>query len=256
VTVKTENVTDLSLDMNSGWAPFAVNAPVRVVIDGVPLSCPSPESDRSWRVRLHHDGSQWKVGPRARGALRKRHDLQGPIDDAFMQSFMFVRPTGQASHDGPGEWSGHELDRAIEQWRRQFRGHARVKNDDEITDADIAAHHLVLWGDPSSNAVMKRIADRLPIRWTAEAIVVGQKRFKADQHALIMIYPNPLNPDRYVVINSSFTYREFAYLNNARQVPMLPDWAVIDLRTPANSVWPGQVVEAGFFDEQWQLIEK
>ena len=42
-------------------------------------------------------------------------------------------------------------------------------------------------------------------------------------------------------------------MNNARQVPMLPDWAIIDLRTPPNSVWPGLVVDADFFDEQWQL---
>jgi hypothetical protein len=72
-------------------------------------------------------------------------------------------------------------------------------------------------------------------------------------HAPVLIYPNPLNPDRYVVLNSGFTYREFAYLNNARQVPKLPDWAVIDLRTPADSLWPGKVVGADFFDENWQL---
>ena len=28
--------------------------------------------------------------------LRKKHGLQGPIDDAFMERFLFVRPTGTA----------------------------------------------------------------------------------------------------------------------------------------------------------------
>jgi hypothetical protein len=68
-----------------------------------------------------------------------------------------------------------------------------------------------------------------------------------------MIYPNPLNPKRYVVVNSGFTYREFAYLNNARQVPMLPDYAIIDLRTLPGVVLPGKVAAEGFFDEKWQL---
>ena len=45
-----------------------------------------------------------------------------------------------------------------------------------------------------------------------------------------------------MVLNSSFTFRDYAYLNNARQVPMLPDWAVIDLNTSPNSIWPGKVV--------------
>jgi hypothetical protein len=68
-----------------------------------------------------------------------------------------------------------------------------------------------------------------------------------------MIYPNPLNPDKYIVLNSGFTYREFAYLNNARQVSKLPDWAIIDLRQPADSQWPGKIVAADFFDEEWRI---
>ena len=68
-----------------------------------------------------------------------------------------------------------------------------------------------------------------------------------------MIYPNPLNPSRYVVLNSSFTFRDFAYLNNARQVAKLPDWAIVDLRTPADNLWPGKIVAADFFDERWQV---
>ncbi|MFN7733775.1 MAG: hypothetical protein ACK5OB_17900, partial [Pirellula sp.] len=67
------------------------------------------------------------------------------------------------------------------------------------------------------------------------------------------IYPNPLAPDRYVVLNSSFTYREYDYLNNARQVPKLPDWAIIDLSTPSDARWPGRIADADFFDEAWQL---
>jgi hypothetical protein len=42
-------------------------------------------------------------------------------------------------------------------------------------------------------------------------------------------------------------------LNNARQVPKLPDWAVIDLRTPPDSRYPGKVVAANFFGEKWEV---
>ena len=71
-----------------------------------------------------------------------------------------------------------------------------------------------------------------------------------------MIYPNPLNPKRYVVLNSGFTFREYDYLNNARQVPKLPDFAVLDVNTPPSSRLPGKVVTAGFFDEGWKLQAK
>ena len=253
VELKTENVTDLTLALPSGWSRFEITRPVRVSIDGQRLEGPHPMSDRSWTTKLHRTDGAWRLGARKPAGLRKRHDLQGPIDDAFMDSFLFVRPTGKANNEAVEKWARSELDRAIVHWRRHFRGDARVKDDSEVTDADIADSNLVLWGDPKSNAILKRISDKLPITWNADGIEAGSRSFPSADHALILIYPNPLNPDRYVVLNSGFTYRDFAYLNNARQVPKLPDWAVVDLRTPPDSLWPGKVVDADFFDERWEL---
>jgi hypothetical protein len=134
-----------------------------------------------------------------------------------------------------------------------MRGDAVVKSDTEITDQDIAGSNLVLWGDPQSNRVLAKIWEKLPIRWTADSVQAGGQSFDGTNHALIAIYPNPLNPEKYVVLNSSFTYREYDYLNNARQVPKLPDWAIVDVRVPPNSRFPGKIVAADFFDEQWNL---
>jgi dienelactone hydrolase len=212
------------------------------------------QSDKSYKFSAHKIGDRWHLGPRTNEVgLRKKPGLTGPIDDAFLDSFLFVSPTGQAWNEQPAAWSSSELTRAKEHWRRHFRGVARVKDDKAITPDDIARHNLILWGDPGSNAILAQIADKLPIKWTADEIKVGGSSFPAKQHAVVAIYPNPLNPKKYVVLNSGFTFREYAYLNNARQVPMLPDWAVVDLTTPANTVWPGKIVAADFFDERWQL---
>src|SRR5439155_6890479 len=164
-----------------------------------------------------------------------------------------VRPTGKPLHDKVGAWVDKEMAHAIEHWRRQFRGEARVKNDDALTEADLAAHNLVLWGDPGSNKVLAKIVDKLPLRWNAQAVHAGSKTYAAEHHVPVLIYPNPLNPKRYVVLNSGFTFREYDYLNNARQVPKLPDFAVVDIAVPPSSRAPGGIVAAGFFDEMWQL---
>src|SRR5207237_3754252 len=124
-----------------------------------------------------------------------------------------------------------------------------------VTDNDIAAHNLVLWGDPASNKVLAKIADKLPIRWDGQSIHAGTRSFPSTHHVPVFIYPNPLNPKRYVVLNSGFTFREYDYLNNARQVPKLPDYAVIDITTPPNARYPGKVVRAGFFGEKWELLK-
>jgi hypothetical protein len=211
-------------------------------------------SDQSFEVSYHLVNGKWQLGKRPADGLRKKHGLHGPIDDAFMDSFLMVRPSGKAAHEAVEKWSVSECDRAIEHWRRHFRGEARVKKDTEVNDDDIKNHNLVLWGDPASNAILAKIAEKLPIKWGQDKIVVEKHgEFAADQHALIAIYPNPLNPEKYVVLNSGFTFRDYAHLNNARQVPMLPDWAVVDLTTPPGNVWPGKIVAADFFDERWKM---
>lgn len=247
----------LTLTIPPGHVSFSTDLPVKVRInDGDKeqlVETSKAGSDRSWQVSLNKQGKNWKVGGLPNDGLRKRHGLQGPIDDAFLDSFVFVRPTGKSSHEAIEKWTQSELSHAIVHWRQQFRGQARVKDDTAVTDADIASSNLVLWGDPSSNAVLKKIADKLPIRWGETEVTVGSRKFSAEHHAPIAIYPNPLNSNRYVVLNSSFTYREYDYLNNARQVPKLPDWAIVDVRTSPNARYPGKVVDADFFDERWQL---
>jgi hypothetical protein len=211
-------------------------------------------SGRSLNATFSRDTQgSWATHLETTEGLRKKHGLQGPIDDALMDSFIFVRPTGQAASEKAGAWAKAELDRAIEHWRRHFRGDARVKDDTAITEDDIKSANLILWGDPSSNFLIAKTAAQLPIAWTGSEIKAGEKTFPAADHALICIYPNPLNPERYLVLNSSFTFREYDYLNNARQTPKLPDWAVIDLNQAPNARTPGRIAAADFFGEKWEL---
>jgi hypothetical protein len=214
------------------------------------------QSDRSWTVSFHRQDERWVAGPLPQPALRKKHGLQGPIDDAFLDAFLFVRPTGTASNPEVDAWVHRELERAVSEWRRQFRGEPRVKDDKDVTADDIASMNLILWGNldaNSANSLIARIADKLPIRAQGAEIVVDRQRFDAAHHVPILIYPNPLNPERYVVLNSGFTFREHAYFSNAYQVPKLPDWAIVDIRTPPDGDWPGKIAAADFFDEDWRL---
>jgi dienelactone hydrolase len=258
VTIETKNVSALTLTFEPGSCPLEALEKPRVRIDDEDVKdVPPVLSDRSWTAHFRKKDRVWEAAASADdGSLGKRHGLQGPIDDAFMDSFLMVRPTGSAFNDKVGVWASGEMKHALDHWRKQFRGEARVKDDSEVTEADIAAHNLVLWGDPASNKVLAKIADKLPLRWDAQELRFGAEKFSAEHHVPVLIYPNPLNPKRYLVLNSGFTFREYDYLNNARQVAKLPDFAVLDVRTPPSSRWPGKVVTAGFFDEEWKLPEK
>jgi hypothetical protein len=253
--VETENVTALTLSFGPGDCPLGLLVRPVVTLDGQRFlfNLPPAESDRSWSASFRKGAKGWQVVTGDEPGLRKRHGLQGPIDDAFLDRFLMVRPTGKAAHPKPAEWVKAEMAHAVEHWRKQFRGDAPVKDDSAVTADDIATSNLILWGDPSSNRVLARIAERLPIRWDARQVRAGKETYGAAEHVPLLIYPNPLNPKRYVVLNSGFTFREYDHLNNARQVAILPDWAVVDVRQAPSSRWPGKVVRAGFFDERWRL---
>jgi poly(3-hydroxybutyrate) depolymerase len=254
VTAATSNVSALSFEMGTGAELLNPGVQAAVVLDGQTLTVPGARTDGSWVARFRKTGTKWAVADDDSAALRKRHGLQGPIDDAFMDSFLMVRPTGAAMNDLVGNWAKSEQEHAVKLWRTQMRGDAPIKDDTAVTDADIAANNLVLWGDPRSNRVLARIADKLPIHWMADAVVLGTRRFPAATNAPVMIYPNPLNPKKYVVINSGITFREYAESNNSLQVAYLPDYAVVDLTTPPDVRWPGKIAAAGFFGDKWELL--
>ena len=258
VRITTRNVSAFTLSFEPGRCPLDPARPPRVFIDGHKPSVARIGSDRSWQAHFQKSGSRWEsVAPaESSGTLRKRHDLQGPIDDAFTGSFLVVRPTGPAWHEATGRWVASEMSRATNEWRRQFRGDVRLKDDRDVSDEDIAAHHLILWGDPSSNRLLSRLAEKLPLTWTERELRIGKREFNASHHVAVLIHPNPLNPRRYVVLNSGFTFREYDYLNNARQVSKLPDYAILNTRVAPGFRWPGEVVLAGFFDEDWQPAAK
>jgi pimeloyl-ACP methyl ester carboxylesterase len=264
VIVGVQNIRAFTFSMPPGLCPFENTRRPRVIVvergsrteptaDDVIVAAPV-QSDRSWAAHFRKINGQWQAADSTDdGTLRKRHGLQGPIDDAFMDSFLMVKPTGKPLNAKVGSWVEGEMAHALKHWRQQFRGAARVKSDEDVTDADIDAHNLVLWGDPQSNKVLAKIADKMPIRWDGQSVVVGSHSHEATHHVPVLVYPNPLNPKRYVVLNSGFTFREYDYLNNARQVPKLPDYAVIDVDVSMSSRAPGGIVTAGFFDEEWKL---
>jgi pimeloyl-ACP methyl ester carboxylesterase len=226
-------------------------------IDGQSLVV-EPGRGESWFVK---ENGCWTVQDRAAAerrwsdGQRKVHGLSGPIDDAFMAPFLFVRPTGRAAHERVGAWAEAELRHATKLWRDIFRADAPVKDDTAVTADDIASKHLVLWGDAASNRLLARLlADgKLPLQWDSRQLEFRGRRYDAAHHAPVLVFPNPLSGGkRYVVLNSGIDFREEAYGTNSLQTPKLPDYAIVDLREPAGPRWPGKIIDAGFFDATWK----
>jgi pimeloyl-ACP methyl ester carboxylesterase len=252
VEITTTGIAGLTLNFPAGLCPLDPLMEPVIMVDGKKLTAPRVESDRSWKASFSFQNKEWKTGGFPVGELAKKPGLQGPIDDAFMDSFLFVRPTGKPSDPVVHKWVEMEMNHAAAHWRKQFRGLVLIKADTEVTQSDREKHNLILWGDPSSNKIIGELLPKMPIKWDSNMIEIGDWKTESRAKAILGIYPNPGQPNRQIVFNSGFTFREYDYLNNARQIAKLPDWAVVDVTNAATSRWPGRIVRAGFFDEAWK----
>jgi dienelactone hydrolase len=251
VKVQTKNVAAFTLRIDADPLPLDKTRAPRIIVDGMEFV--GPEVKRPWKASYRKADGKWGVDnePTSKGTS-KEPGMQGPIDDAFLDRFIFVRPTGAPINSSIGDWSKAELERAIREWRRVFRGEPIVKDDNAITREDIAGANLILWGDPTSNSLVGKVLSGLPLKWSRQSLEFGSVKLDSAHYAPILIYPNPLNPKRYVVLNSSFTFRMGSRTSNSLQTPKLPDWALVDLRTPPDDQSPGLIHDAGFFDEMWR----
>lgn len=258
VEIVTDNVAALSISRDAGEA---------VILDGDRLPCRAaaggllPDvtyrlTSDGWEV-LDYDASREFADNPER---RKRHGLQGPIDDAFMDAFVCVRGTGEPLHATGHTWALSVLEQFRREFELWFRGEVRVVDDTAVDERLIADHNLILFGDPGSNAVLRRVLPDLPIQWTADAITIGGQSWSADTHGIRLIYPNPLNPRRYIVINSGHTMHDADFrASNAWLFPRAGDVAIQRIPAdnaagkPAEQANPDGIVWAANFNAAWLL---
>lgn len=184
---------------------------------------------------------------------RKRHNLQGPIDDAFMSSFVCVRPTGTPWATTQNDWAKWTLTRFEGEFDKWMRAQVQVVNDTQVTDELIESKNLILFGDPGSNAVLAKVVGRLPVKWSKAELEVNGKKYPTADHGLAMIYPNPLNPNRYIVVNSGHTFHETEFkASNANLYPKLGDIAVLKF-VPTKDGFTQEAVLTDVFDPRWKL---
>ncbi len=235
--IKTKNLTRLALRETAHAR--------EIKIDGQTLKVSAaPE------ITLAKNGATWAVaknGPAS--GLHKTHALQGPIDDAFLDPFLLVRPTGKAWNDEVNAQALRTMTRFDRLWGKFFRGHPFVKDDKDVTEADFAKYHVVLFGDPGSNSWIAKLNGKLPVTWTKDGVKLGAETFAANENYPALIYPNPFNPTKYVVLNTGLTINDRGY-NGDYGTPEWGDYAIVKVK--AGAPVP-DLVTGGLFDENWQL---
>lgn len=245
--------------------PMMASPAAKIRIAGAEVALPKRKvGDVELGLVFAQEQGQWKfVGPRCfyETTAGKSPGVQGPIDDAFASPFLCVRGTGTPWNPAVGAWADASLRRFGYEWARYMRGELPVKNDTDVTEADVRTKHLILFGDPGSNPWIAKALPKLPVSWTRDTVKLGAEQHAAKDHAPVLISASPFSGagDRYVVINSGHTFheKEFAAFNYLL-FPRLGDWAVMRVKSgaeewkPSAVFFPEEVIRAGYFDETWK----
>ena len=253
VRVRTENVARFVLRDVPG-APGG-GAPVVEGADGFDVGA------------IGSKGRYMIVGTRKRWTeprLAKTRDLCGPVLEALNGPFLAIVGTG-GDERTQGRLAGNAQAFAQDWFRFTLSTGPlmRTRADKEIKLDEISARNLVLFGTPSTNAVLKRIEGVLPVRYTTvegrEHVVVQGKAFDLSKRGIVFVYPNPFAPrkePRYLLVYSGRYPGQFQSRNHKFDLlPDLvvftgePDWAL----DPWYAHKTNHAVLAAFFDEAWHF---
>jgi len=199
--------------------------------------------------------------------LHKRPELEGPANDLYNTPFAIV--VGTIS---PDPIMRRLCDRAAQRllawWHERFHSAPRYFRDIEISEAEQARYSLLLLGGPADNAVAAALSTRIPLQITANAVTIDGHAFPVHDAAVQMLYPNPRNADRYVLLRAATSpagmYCADYVLNDvdfclvdSRAAQALKPGTFFDLITGRNA---GPPIAAGYFDNAWHyqdtLVER
>jgi len=243
IRITAENVAEMTL--RPGPSLVRPGRPVRVFVNGT--------LHKSWR---RPDGAIKIVLQKPPGsvALRKTPALCGPMREAYLSRFIVVYGT-----IGTPEEQKTEIARATQariEWLQFTQGLPPAKPDTAVSPQDIRDCNLILYGSPFTNAVTRRIAPQLPVRITREAYAVGERRYARNGASLLMIYPNPLNPKRYVIVADGEPWGKS--LSRNHKLDLVPDFIVFTQEVDRDGTMfeTNQFLCAGYFDQFWRLADR
>jgi acetyl esterase/lipase len=244
-----ENVDALALHV--GDVPFGASD-VRIVV-GEGEVFEGPVTSLGTTLNLVRTADGWRTGFPPSDGLRKRPGLSGPISDAYFGRMIHVYGTRNEDHTEDLREAAQRGARGWPLWSWDLT--QEVVADSDVTEAMMANATVVLYGSPGDNALLQRVAGALPIRVEEGAVVVGDERFTGDDVGVRFIHPNPLAPERYLIVQAGVTPRA---VKKGNELPeFVPDYLVYDDDTVSGpqrrTTGPKPVRAMGFFDDRWRL---
>jgi len=242
IRLDTDNALDIELSPSD--ALVDVEKPVRVVWNGAPHE-----------MNLVEGTLRLTAPAYAPAAVHKNAQLPGSIADLTVTPFAVV--VGTTSRDSGMNSECRAMASAFaDAWQDWQKYRPRVFADTSLSDDDMAAYSLILFGGADANLVAAKLAPKIPLQISETRVSIDGRVFPARNAAVQVIYPNPLNEKRYVLIVAG-TSADGMYFNEINPQKLSGwDYYITEGRLPAahQKASPLQMqVVSGMFDYNWRF---
>ena len=85
-------------------------------------------------------------------------------------------------------------------WQRWHHGDLPAAAEDKVKSQDLAEHNVILVGPWDAGGLMQKVREAAPVTIDEKGITVSGKSRQGTGLGIVFLQPNPLNPQRYVVV--------------------------------------------------------
>lgn len=242
IRLSTENV--LGVELTPSKKLIDPRRPVTVIWNG---------TDKR-EVKVHNGMIRVLAKEYQASALKKTPMLEGPISEVTTTPFAIV--IGTISPDSTMvKLCAQKANEFVNEWKNWQKYEPRVFKDTEIPVSEAKKYSLILFGGADANQMTKALGDKLPLKISSQDVEIGGRKFPAKDACVQMVYPHPLNPERYVLVIGATSGAGMFFSNRSNEGY---DFVIQDGCIPNNH--GGRPMEKlyiakGKFDNQWQLTD-
>jgi len=262
IVIKLSNINRFTISLNNN---LVLSGTVKFIINNQEIKI---EYKETHEISFYKSGDKFKMCKLIEKGLRKTKNLYGPIKRAYFEPFLLVY--GTTGDSITTENNFHQARVQSYTWWIRANGFVEIIPDTEVTTGHIKNYNLILFGNAETNSIIKTINKKLPIHFNEDykslgehikdvsqyenCLFIGKDPVEQKDLCLIEIYPNPLNPDKFVLLYSPTTKKAGRYIglfSTLYSGAGLPDFIIWD-KSAYYYGWGGVVV-TGFFDKNWRF---
>ncbi|MDO9375452.1 MAG: alpha/beta hydrolase-fold protein [Ferruginibacter sp.] len=249
ITGTTVNVKTLQFDFQE----FNAGTTISVTLDGSATLKYTTEGTKP--LLLNREGNTWTIASAIPAKTEKGPHRYGTFKDAFNHQVVFVYST--IGTPAENEWSLEKARYDAESWYYRGNGAVDIISDKEFSLAKYKDRGVILFGNKSSNAAWKLLLNDCPIQVERNKITAGNKTWNGGDHSAIFVWPirGSEVASVGVVGGSGLNGMKAAFGNQYfAGASGFADFMIYDLKMLQSGA--SGVNLAGFFDNNWKLVEQ